>query len=145
MENTKSNLNLNCSYIGGHITNDPEYKTTGTGIAIANMTIAVNRKYKSGEEWKNEVEFIRVKLFAKLAEVAKTILKKGDTVLITGRIHTSSWDDNNGIKKYMTEIIADNLQKIDPKIDFATGKKETEEEIEAVEDNNEKNTRDIPF
>jgi len=143
METTKSNLNVNTAYIGGHITNDPEYKTTGGGVSIANMTVAVNRSYKSGEEWKKEVEFVRVKLFGKFAETAKAILKKGDTVLITGRIHTSSWEDN-GVKKYMTEVIAENMQKVDPKTDFST-KKEAEEEIEAVEDQSEIDTKDIPF
>ena len=142
MENAKSNLNVNCSYVGGHITNDPEYKQTPSGTAIANMTVAVNRKYKSGEELKSEVEFIRVKLFTKLAETAKAILKKGDTVLVIGRIHTSSWDDANGSKKYMTEVIADNFQKVDPKIDFSI-KQETEE----VEDEigKEIDKMDIPF
>ena len=143
METTKSNLNVNSSYVGGHITADPEYKTTAGGIAIVNMTIAVNRSYKQGEEWKKEVEFIRVKLFSKLAETANSILKKGDTVLVIGRIHTSSWDDANGVKKYMTEVIAENFQKVDPKTDFST-KKEAEE-IEPVEDQSEIDTKEIPF
>jgi single-strand DNA-binding protein len=110
------------------------------------MTVAVNRKYKSGEEWKSEVEFIRVKLFTKLAETAKAILKKGDTVLVIGRIHTSSWDDANGAKKYMTEVIADNFQKVDPKTDFST-KEEREDEPPIVEDEigNEIEKMDIPF
>jgi single-strand DNA-binding protein len=145
METSKSNLNVNTVYVGGHITADPEYKTTGGGVAIANMTVAVNRSYKQGEEWKKEVEFVRIKLFGKFADTAKGILSKGDTVLITGRIHTSSWEDN-GVKKYMTEVIAENMQKVDPKIDLGP-KKEKEEEIETVEDepDNEIDTKGIPF
>jgi len=142
METAKSNLNINTVYVGGHITNDPEYKTTVGGIAIANMTIAVNRSYKQGEEWKKEVEFIRVKLFGRFADTAKSILSKGDTVLVTGRIHTSSWEDN-GSKKYMTEVIAENMQKVDPKANLST-KEERDDEPPVVEDN-EIDTKGIPF
>jgi len=142
METSKSNLNINTVYVGGHITNDPEYKTTAGGIAIANMTVAVNRSYKQGEEWKKEVEFIRVKLFGRFADTAKSILAKGDTVLITGRIHTSSWEDN-GTKKYMTEVIAENMQKVDPKNDFSTKEERTDEP--PITEDNEIDTKDIPF
>ena len=135
MENSKSNLNVNCSYVGGHITADPEYKMSAGGTAIANITVAINRSYKQGEEWKKEVEFIRVKLFSRLAETANSILKKGDTVLVIGRIHTSSWEDNVGVKKYMTEVVAESLQKVDPKTDMPNK--------DVSEDNDE--TDDIPF
>jgi single-strand DNA-binding protein len=143
MENAKSNLNVNSCYVGGHITADPEYKLTGGGTAVANMTVAVNRNYKQGEEWKKEVEFIRVKLFSRLAETANSILKKGDTVLVIGRIHTSSWEDNTGIKKYMTEVIAENFQKVDPKTDFSTREKPEEDLEDEIGKEIEK--IDIPF
>ena len=145
METKKANISLNCSYVGGHLTNDPEYKMTSSGIAIANFTVAVNRKYKSGEEWKEEAEYIRIKCFKNIAERAKSILSKGTSIIVIGRIHTSSWEDN-GVKKYITEVIADNFQKIDPS--NLEGKPKQEKEEETEEDlprEDDIDVKDIPF
>jgi len=95
----------------GNLGRDPETRYTTSGEAVTNVSIATTDtwKDKSGEK-QERTEWHRVAFFGKLAEIAGEYLKKGGPVYIEGRLQTRSWDDKtSGQKKYMTEIVANDL------------------------------------
>ncbi|HET7792088.1 MAG TPA: single-stranded DNA-binding protein [Rhizobacter sp.] len=96
----------------GNLGRDPEVRYTPNGSAICNVTIATSRNWKdknSGEKME-ETEWHRVVFFDRLAEIAGEYLKKGRPVYVEGRLKTRKWTDKDGIEKYTTEIMADNMQ-----------------------------------
>jgi single-strand DNA-binding protein len=102
---------VNKVVILGNLGKDPEVKYTNSGTAVAKLTVATEErsKDKSGE-WTEKTEWHNVVLWARLAEIAGEYLKKGSKVYIEGRLQTRSWDDKQtGQKKYMTEIIGQEL------------------------------------
>jgi len=97
----------------GRLTKDPELKYTPSGVAVANFTLAVNRPFKSaGGE--NEADFINIVVWRKPAENAANFLKKGSLAGVTGSIQTRSYE-NDGKRVYVTEVVADRVQFLDPK------------------------------
>ena len=91
----------------GNLGNDPEVKHTNSGSAIANLTVATSESWndKATGEKREAVEWHRVVLFGKLAEVASEYLRKGSQVYIEGQLRTRKWTDNAGVEKYTTEIV----------------------------------------
>lgn len=91
----------------GNLGNDPEVKQTNSGSAIANLTVATSESWndKATGEKREAVEWHRVVLFGKLAEVAGEYLRKGSQVYIEGQLRTRKWTDNAGVEKYTTEIV----------------------------------------
>ena len=91
----------------GNLGNDPEVKHTNSGGAIANLTVATSESWndKATGEKREAVEWHRVVLFGKLAEVAGEYLRKGSQVYIEGQLRTRKWTDNAGVEKYTTEIV----------------------------------------
>lgn len=103
---------LNKTFIYGNLTRDPEMKSLPNGSKVTSFSLATNRVYKDNNGNKQEqVEFHNIVVFGKQAETSAQYLKKGQGVLIEGRIQTRSWDDKTtGEKKYRTEIVADAVQ-----------------------------------
>lgn len=101
-----------CLFIG-NLTADPEIRTMPNGEQVANFTIALNERYKAkdGNVVEN-VEYVRIVLYRRLAEIAAQYLRKGSQVYIEGRLKTRKWQDNNGQDRYSTEIQCDNLQML---------------------------------
>jgi len=95
----------------GHLGKDPEVKYTPQGTAVAKVSVATNWRSKDKDgQWQDHTEWHNVVLWERLAEVAGEYLKKGRQVYIEGRLQTRSWDDKQtGQKKYMTEIVANDL------------------------------------
>src|SRR5918998_5604320 len=95
----------------GNITDDPELRFTPSGAAVANFTVAVNRRYKNNEgQWEDKLDgFFRCNVWADQAENAAESLQKGTRVLVTGRLQQRSWEDNDGNKKSKVEIVADEV------------------------------------
>ena len=91
----------------GNLGNDPEVKHTNSGSAIANLTVATSESWndKATGEKREAVEWHRVVLFGKLAEVAGEYLRKGSQVYIEGQLRTRKWTDNSGVDKYTTEVV----------------------------------------
>ena len=91
----------------GNLGNDPEVKHTASGSAIANLTVVTSESWndKATGEKREAVEWHRVVLFGKLAEVAGEYLRKGSQVYIEGQLRTRKWTDNAGVEKYTTEIV----------------------------------------
>lgn len=95
----------------GNLTRDPEVRYTPQGTPVANFSLAVNRKYKVGDEQKEEVSFFDVVVFGKQAELAGQYLSKGKGVLIDGRLQQRRWDDKeSGQKRSKVEIVAEVMQ-----------------------------------
>ncbi len=103
---------LNKVFLFGNLTRDPEQKSLPNGTAVTNFSLATNRIYKDAAGAKQEqVEYHNIVVFGRQAETSGQYLKKGQGVMIEGRISTRSWDDKTtGEKKYRTEIIADAVQ-----------------------------------
>jgi len=102
---------LNKAFVLGRLTRDPESRTTPNGQKVTSMSIATNRVFKGKDGSKQEqVEFHNVVMWSRLAEIAAQYLTKGQEVMIEGRIQTRSWDGQDGVKKYRTEIIAESMQ-----------------------------------
>jgi single-strand DNA-binding protein len=95
----------------GNLGKDPEVKYTPSGTAVAKIALATNERFKDkGGEWQDRTEWHNVVLWQRLAEIAGEYLKKGSKVYIEGRLQTRSWDDKNtNQKRYMTEIVAQDL------------------------------------
>lgn len=103
---------LNKAVIIGRLTKDPELKYTQSGVAVTNFTVAVDRKFKN-QQGEQEADFIPVVVWRKLAETCCQYLGKGRLVAVSGRIQTRSYDDKDGIRRYVTEIVADEVQFLD--------------------------------
>lgn len=103
---------LNKAIIIGNLTRDPEMRALPSGIQVCSFSVATNSVWKDKEGNKKEaVEFHNVVVFGRQAETAGQYLKKGQSVLVEGRMQTRSWDDKTtGQKKYRTEIVADRVQ-----------------------------------
>ncbi len=105
--------NLNKVFLIGNLTRDPELRYTPSGTAVADLSIAVNRKYTtaSGEK-KEETCFVDVTLWARRAEVASQYLKKGSPLFVEGRLQLDKWENNEGQKRSKLKVVAQNFQFI---------------------------------
>lgn len=93
----------------GRLTRDPELRYTGSNLPVATFSIAVNRNF-SNQSGEREADFINIVVWRKQAENVKNYLTQGSQVAIEGRIQTRSYDDNNGQRRYVTEVVADNVE-----------------------------------
>lgn len=101
-----------CLFIG-NLTADPEIRTMPNGEQVANFTIALNERYKAKDgNIVENVEYVRIVLYRRLAEIAGQYLTKGSQIYIEGRLKTRKWQDSNGQDRYTTEIQGDNLQML---------------------------------
>lgn len=94
----------------GNLTRDPELRYTSSGAAVASFGLAVNRKYKSGDEWKDEVCYVDITVWAKQAENCAEYLHKGSPVFLEGRLNFQSWETDTGQKRNKLEVVANNIQ-----------------------------------
>ncbi len=112
---------LNKALIIGNLTRDPEVKSLPSGIQVATFSVATNRVWKDKAGAKQEnTDFHNVVVFGRQAEIVGQYLRKGASVLVEGRMQTRSWDGQDGVKKYRTEIVADRVQ-FGPRRDGAAG------------------------
>ena len=105
---------INKVIIVGNLGNAPEIRTMPNGEQVANITVATSESWtdKNTGERKEQVEWHRIVLYRRLAEIAGQYLHKGSQVYIEGRLKTRKWQDNNGQDRYTTEIQGDNLQML---------------------------------
>ena len=141
-------MNLNKAILVGRLTKDPELRALPSGQNVASFGMATNRYFsdKSGQK-QEATEFHNIVLFGRLADVASQYLKKGSMVLIEGRIQTRSWQDNEGNKKYKTEIGGESIQ-LGPKNTQMpdTTNQLNKEEIPIIQKEEEDiDIKDIPF
>lgn len=106
---------FNQAIILGNLTKDPELRSTPSGQTVASFSIATNRRWTNKEgQQQEEAEFHNIVAWGKLAEICGQILYKGRKVLVVGRLRTRQWEGQDGIKRYSTEIIADQLSATGP-------------------------------
>ena len=107
-------MDLNRASIIGRLTRDPELRTTTTGKTVANMTVATGYTWKDQAGNRQEKsEFHNCVLWGRLGEIAGQYLSKGRRVFVEGRIETRSWDGQDGVKRYRTEVIVQDMIMLD--------------------------------
>jgi single-strand DNA-binding protein len=106
-----ANFNINKSILGGRLTADVELKQTQSGKQVCSFTLAVNRRLSAN----NETDFINCTAWGKTAEFISKYFKKGSSLCIVGSIQVRSWQDQNGNKRYATEVVADEALFVDGK------------------------------
>ena len=94
----------------GNLTRDPELRYTSGGTAVASFGLAVNRKFKQGEEWKEDVCFVDITVWAKQGENCAQYLHKGSLAFIEGRLNYQPWEAEGGQKRSKLEVVANNVQ-----------------------------------
>lgn len=104
---------MNNVSIIGRLTKDPELRYTPSGVAVARFTLAVNRQYK--KEGEQQADFINIVTWRKTAENTANFLRKGSLAGVTGRIQTGSYDGQDGKKVFTVEVVAENVQFLEPK------------------------------
>lgn len=145
-------LNLNRAQILGNLTKDPEMRYTPNGQAVASFTVATNRKWKGrdGAPDGEDTQYHDIVVWGKQAEAITPMLKKGAPTFVEGRLQTRNWEGQDGVKRYKTEIIAENIIVLSGRnsdsnfmsrtnenpvsnIAPSTGKKDSSEEIDIEE------------
>jgi len=105
---------LNKVQLIGNLTRDPELKYTPTGTAICSFTVATNRSWTTDTgEKKEEADFTRIVAWQKLAEICGNLLKKGRKVYVEGRLSNRSYQDKDGVTKYISEVVINDMILLD--------------------------------
>lgn len=114
-----ANFNLNKVILGGRLTADPELKMTASGIPVTNFSIAVNRRFQSksqdGQQQSQQADFINCIAWRSTAEFITRYFRRGSSICVTGSIQTRSWTDQQGQKRYATDVVVDEALFVDSK------------------------------
>jgi len=105
---------LNQIVLVGRIVRDPELRYGKSGVAVTTFTLAVDRRFKNAQG-EREADFIQCKAFKQLGELVANYLGKGKQAAVSVSLQLSSYTDKEGIKKYSTDVIADDIQFLSPK------------------------------
>lgn len=98
----------------GRLTKDPELKATGDGTSVVNVTLAVNRNFRN-QKGEIDTDFVQCILWRKTAENTALYCRKGSLIGITGRIQTRNYEDKDGKRQYITEVVAEQVRFLDSK------------------------------
>ena len=119
-----SSLNLNKVVLCGRLTADPELKQTQNGVAVVTFTLAVNRRFQSrtGDAAQaQQADFITLVAWRQTAEFISKFFKKGSALCVTGSIQSRSWQDQQGQRRYATEVVVDEAMFVDSRNEGGTG------------------------
>ena len=105
---------MNKAMLVGRLTRDPELRYTGTNTAVTSFSIAINRTF-TNQAGEREADFINVVVWRKAAENVKKYVFKGSLVGVEGRVQSRSYEAKDGTKRYITEVVADNVQFLESK------------------------------
>ncbi len=133
---------VNKAIILGFLGQDPKIDTLNTGVKVASFSVATTEKgytAQNGTQVPDKTEWHNVIAWGKLADIAGNWLKKGSRVYLEGKMRTRSYDDKNGVKRYVTEIQAENIQLIDSK-QSANNNQQPQPEAQPASGND-----DLPF
>ncbi|MBU2595392.1 single-stranded DNA-binding protein [Patescibacteria group bacterium] len=109
-------FSLNRATIIGHLTRDPELRTTPNGKNVSSFSVATNKRWTDAAGQTQETtEFHDIVTWEKLAEIASTIFHKGDRAYVEGRLQTRNWEAQDGSRRSKTEIVAENLINLSPR------------------------------
>lgn len=137
---------FNKAILMGRLTRDPESTSTPSGVLVTKFTVAVNRRFK--KEGQPEADFINCVSFSHTAEFVQKNFVKGQAILLCGSIQTRTWDDNEGNKRWATEVIAEEVNFCGSKSDNA--KPKSNDVLDALRGNNDgfmpvDNDDSVPF
>lgn len=107
-------MSMNRVVLVGRLTRDPELRYTPNGVAVANFTIASNRPFKN-ENGESEADFINCVVWRKAAESLANYMKKGNQIGVDGRLQSRSYDDADGKRVFVTEVVAESVQFLETK------------------------------
>lgn len=143
---------MNKVFLIGRLTKDPELTTTTSGVSVCKFSLAVDRKFKN-RDGEKEADFLPIIAWRELGDLCGKYLRKGKQCAVTGSIQIRSYDDRDGNRRYVTEIIAEEVQFLTPKNNddyddeydepvkkMPAGKKKPVSELEEVDDD-----EDLPF
>ena len=116
-----ANFNFNKVILGGRLTQDPELRTTSSGAQYVTFSIAVNRPYSKGEDQQQNADFINIVAWRQRAEFISRYFRKGSSICIVGSIQSRSWTDQQGNKRYATDVVADEVSFVDSKNESIQG------------------------
>jgi single-strand DNA-binding protein len=105
---------MNKAILVGNLTRDPEMRTTPGGVAVTSFTVAVNRRFKS-QDGTQQTDFISCVAWRATAEFIAKYFVKGSKIGITGSIQTRNYDDANGVRRYVTEVVVDDAEFVTSK------------------------------
>ncbi len=137
----------NKAFLIGNLTRDPEVRYTTSGIAVARFSIAVNRftsKTSGSSDSGNDVDFINVVAWRKLAEICKTYLKKGQPVAIDGSLQIRQYE-KDGQQKVYAEVVAENMQMLGRKQDGAQKQTQGSKDPAGADEGINTNDQEVPF
>lgn len=105
---------INRVILVGRLTKEPEFRTTQSGVNVATFTLAVNRTFTNAQG-EREADFINIVVFRKQADNVNNYLKKGNLAGVDGRIQSRSYENKEGQRVFVTEVVADSVQFLEPK------------------------------
>ena len=108
-----ANLNFNKVILGGRLTADVELKQTPSGVSVCTFSVAVNRK--GGKDGDQKTDFINCVAWRNTADFIGKYFSKGSSIMLCGSLQKRSWQDNNGVTRYATEVIVDDVYFVDSK------------------------------
>ena len=115
-----SALNLNKVVLAGRITADPELKQTPSGVSVVRFTLAVNRRFsRNNDQGEQQTDFITMVAWRQTAEFISKYFRKGSALCVTGSIQTRSWTDQQGQKRYGTDVVVDEAMFVDSRSESA--------------------------
>lgn len=142
---------INRVVLVGRLTKDPEFRTTPNGVKVATFTLAVNRTFTNANG-EREADFINVVVFRNQAENVNNYLSKGQLAGVDGRIQSRSYENQEGRRIFVTEIVADSVQFLEPKNNNQQNNQPQQQRGQAPTGNNpfsnnnvEDNLDDLPF
>ena len=139
----------NCNFIG-RLGNDPETAFTPNGSQVTKISIACGEKWKDKNtgQMQEHTEWVRGSAFGKLAEIMAQYLKKGSLVYISGKIRTNKYTDKNGVEKYSTEIIINEMKMLDSRGDnpqASAPQSSNQPQVTQVDNGMDNFDQDVPF
>ncbi len=135
---------MNKVFLVGNLTKDPELSTTTNGISVCRFSLAVSRRYV-GASGERETDFINIVVWRGQAENCHKYLKKGSKCGIVGTLQTRSYDAQDGSKRYVTEVVADEVEFISTRNSDGSSKQEVAEEVEDVTELKPIDDDSLPF
>ncbi|MDU0234522.1 single-stranded DNA-binding protein [Staphylococcus aureus] len=138
---------LNRVVLVGRLTKDPELRSTPNGVNVGTFTLAVNRTFTNAQG-EREADFINVVVFKKQAENVKNYLSKGSLAGVDGRLQTRSYDNKEGRRVFVTEVVVDSVQFLEPKNNNKQNNQQHNGQTQTGNnpfDNTEEDFSDLPF
>ncbi|ALJ98860.1 single-stranded DNA-binding protein [Staphylococcus aureus] len=140
---------LNRVVLVGRLTKDPELRSTPNGVSVGTFTLAVNRTFTNAQG-EREADFINVVVFKKQAENVKNYLSKGSLAGVDGRLQTRNYENKDGQRVFVTEVVADSVQFLEPKNNNQQQKNNYQQQRQTQTgnnpfDNTEEDFSDLPF